>query len=201
MNTLKDELKEIVGKQRRFLLFRIAEIETAPAISLCKLSQGTYNSWTTRVSRFTELYRKLEELQANYKQEAIQLLRRDNQLSAVMLEERIIEKMKEEIDSGDYNLIRTNLARDVYTKLIGDLDLVPAGQAQTWEGRLASMTNVFVNGQQSPPQIVTTNRPIQIGESDEIIEATALPVEEHKESLAIQANIQENIQEPDKESQ
>ena len=149
MTTLKEELKDIVGKKRRFLLFRIAEVEAAIARELCQIPQGTYNTWTCETgSKFCGLYQRLDELSADYKQEAIQLLRRDNQLAAVMLEERIIGKMKDEIQSGEYNLIRTNLARDVYTRLISDLDAVPVINASmSWPQRLQQ---IFINGQNQP---------------------------------------------------
>ena len=127
---------------------RIAEIDTNKAQALCDVPDGTYNGWfTDRV--FASLYQRVKEFTIQYKQQAIQMLRRDNQLAAVMLEEKIIEKMIEEINAGEYNLIRTNLARDVYTKLIGDLDIVPQAVGTTWEQKL----QILVAGVQSPPAI------------------------------------------------
>lgn len=136
--SLKDELKQLTGKKRRFMLMRVAEVEPDVARKMCNVSQASYNSWLQRSSNpaFVELYRRVDEFTVEYKTEAIQMLRRDNQLSAVMLEEQIINKMKEEVASGDYNLIRTNLARDVYTRLIGDLDFQPTSVSQTWDERI-----------------------------------------------------------------
>ena len=143
--SLHEEIRDIVGKKRRFLLFRIADIDADTARKICKVPKGTYNTWTSNPHcRFVELYRRRDEFSGLYKQEAIQILRRDNQLAAVMLEEKIIQKMKDEVESGNYNLIRTNLARDVYTKLIGDLDYQPDIKSLTWEQRLQQL---FVNGQ------------------------------------------------------
>ena len=169
--SLHDEIKDIVGKKRRFFLFRVADVDTDTARKICKIPKGTYNTWTSNPHcRFVELYRRRAELSGLYKQEAIQLLRRDNQLAAVILEEKIIQKMGVEIESGEYNLIRTNLARDVYTKLIGDLDYQLDIKSLTWEQRLQQL---FVGGQ-----------PVnQLGGGDgQVIEAEASITEEHQES-------------------
>jgi hypothetical protein len=185
---LKEELKELTGKKRRFLLFRIAEVEAEPARQLCGVTQGSYNNWVGGDdTTFTQLYRRLDELTVSYKQEAIQMLRRDNQLAAVLLEEKIISKMKAEIDSGEYNLIRTNLARDVYTKLIGDLDVVPATQVQTW--------------QQKVQQIFMGNSTPTLGAPNEIIETVSCPVPELRESIPVQKGEQTSSQEQEENPQ
>jgi hypothetical protein len=125
---LKEEIRQLTGKKRRFYLMRVAEVEPDVARKMCGIAVGTYNAWLQNRD-FVTLYRRVDEFIVEYKQEAIQLLRRDNQLAAVMLEEQIISKMREEVATGEYNLLRTNLARDVYTKLIGDLDVVPIKEA------------------------------------------------------------------------
>lgn len=148
---LKEEIKAIIGNRRRFLLLRIADIDTETSRKLCGIKKGTYNSWC-QDSRFVELYRRRDEFSVNYKQEAIQLLRRDNQLAAVLLESRIIAKMKEELESGAYlepgvnSLLRTNLAKEVYSKLINDLDYQPPNLSLTWEQRVQQL----VEGQENP---------------------------------------------------
>ncbi len=119
--SLKDELKPFTGKKRRFMLMRVAEIEAEVARKMCDIPLGTYHGWLNSED-FAVMYRRVEEFTIEYKSEAIQMLRRDNQLSAVILEEQIINKMREEVTTGEYNLLRTNLARDVYTRLMGDLD-------------------------------------------------------------------------------
>ena len=110
--SLAEELKTVSGRKKRFLLFRIIDVTPEEARKLCGINRGTYNSWL-QVPDFIEIHRRRDELSATYKQEALQLLRRDNQLQAVLLEEKIIEKMKGEIESGEYDLIRSNLAREV----------------------------------------------------------------------------------------
>lgn len=135
---LKDEIKAIIGNRRRFLLLRVADVDVETARKLCNVKKGTYNSWL-RDGIFVELYRRREEFSSEYKQEAIQLLRRNNQLNAVLLEEMILHKMKLEVETGEYSLIRTLLARDVYNKLIADLDITPQVMIQTWEQRIAGL--------------------------------------------------------------
>lgn len=135
---LKEELKAISGRKRRFLLLRIIDVGAEAARQLCGVTRGTYNSWLQN-DAFVELYRRRVELSVLYKEEALRLIRRDNQLQAVLLEEKIINKMREEIESGNYELIRTNLAREVYSKIIGDLDYQPASLSLTWEQKIQQL--------------------------------------------------------------
>ncbi len=145
--SLKAEIKTLSGNKRRFLLLRVADMDTKAALKLIGVVRGTYNSWLQNES-FVELYRRRYEFRSEFKQEAIQLLRRDNQLEAVLLEGKIVSKMKEELETGEYSLIRSHLAREVYSKLISDLDVVPPMQVTSWEQRL---TQIFTSP--SPEQI------------------------------------------------
>ena len=144
--TLKEEVKTLAGKRRKFFLLRVADLDTDSARKLCGVAKGTYHSWLQN-QEFTSLYRRRDEFAAIYKQEAIQLLRRDNQLEAVLLESDIIAKMKAELASGEYSLIRSHLAREVYSKLITDLDVVPQTPLLSWQQRVTQ----FITG--APGQI------------------------------------------------
>lgn len=121
-------------------MLRIADLDTSAAMKLVGVTRGTYNSWVSQPA-FGELYSKRDELNAEYKQEAIQLLRRDNQLEAVLLEGHILAKMREELNSGEYNLLRSHLAREVYSKLISELDVIPQTQILSWEQRVQQIWN------------------------------------------------------------
>lgn len=132
--TLRQEIKPLSGNRRRFLLLRITDMDTSPALKLVGVKLSTYHSWLQN-REFKTLYRRRKEFATDYKQEAIQLLRRDNQLEAVLLEGKVIAQMKIELESGEYSLIRSHLAREVYSKLMADLDIQPTVQL-TWEQRL-----------------------------------------------------------------
>ena len=150
------------------MLLRIADTDVESARKLCGIPKGTYNFWL-QDEAFVELHKRIADWSAEYKQEAIQLLRRTNQLQAVLLEEQIIVKMKGEIESGNYNLIRTNLARTVYEKLISDLDYIPQNLSLSWEERFA--------------QIVTNQSQVEGGIIEgEVIEAVTSKSFQHQES-------------------
>jgi len=138
--SLREEIKSLSGNKRRFFLLRIADMDTKAALKLCGVVRGTYNTWCQNQS-FVEIYRKRQEFSEEYKQEAVRLLRRDNQLEAVLLEGKIVAKMKEELESGDYSLIRSHLAREVYSKLMTDLDAQPAIGVVSWEQKLLQIIN------------------------------------------------------------
>lgn len=136
--TLREELKPLTGNKRKFQLLRIVDMGVNTALTLCGVKRGTYNTWC-QSETFVTLYRRREEFSGSYKQEAIQLLRRDNQLAAVLLESKILAKMKDEIASGELALVKTNLAREVYSKLITDLDVQPQIKSLTWDQRVQQL--------------------------------------------------------------
>lgn len=169
--SLKDEVKAITGNKRKFLLLRIVDMDTQTARQVVGITQGTYNSWLTD-PEFRDLYRRRDEFSGEYKQEAIQLLRRDNQLAAVLLESKLINKMKGEIESGEYELIRTNLAKEVYSKLITDLDVVPAVQIKSWQQRIGQL---YVGDR---PQITEGD----VIDGEVIVETVSSEENQHQES-------------------
>ena len=139
---LKEELTGVIGRPRRFILLRIAGFELTEALRIVDVKQSRYNHWTME-EKFQTVYRKLAELTDKYRDEAIKLLRRENQLAAVMLEADVIEKLREEVETGIYDLLKTKLGASVYDKLVTDLDKVPTISVQnmTWEQRILAMNS------------------------------------------------------------
>lgn len=122
---------------------RIAGMDTNIVMNIVGITRGTYNSWF-KDENFALVYHELPTLIQDNRQEAVQMLRKQNQLEAVLLEGRIITKLKEELDSGEYILARTNLGREVYSKLVADLD-APATKSVsgTWVQRIGSLQQFF----------------------------------------------------------
>jgi len=166
--TLREEIKTLSGNRRRFFLLRIADLDTKAALKLCGVVRGTYNTWLQN-KEFVELYRRRDEFAGDFKQEAIQLLRRDNQLEAVLLEGKILAKMKSELATGivgENSIIRSNLAKEVYSKLIGDLDVQKQEAPMSWAERFAQFFNISnVNITPGQPAIEGEARE-QIGEGE-----------------------------------
>ena len=136
---LKEELSQIRGvAKKKFLLLRMVDIETEVALKLCGVHKGTYNTWCNDRA-FVEVHRRRKELTKDYRQDALHMLRKENQIAAILLEDRIVQRMREEVETGDYKLIRTGLAREVYSKLINDLDYTPQNLSLTWEQRVAQL--------------------------------------------------------------
>lgn len=132
---LKDELKGYSGVRREFLLYRITGIDSETTRKLLRVKLSTYRSWFKN-KEFVALYRRLDELNVDYEHEALRLLRRINQRSAVVLERRMVAKMTREIATGKPFLIRTNLGTAIYNKLMGDVDYQPTTQIQTFDQRV-----------------------------------------------------------------
>ena len=181
--SLQTELAGIYGRKKRFLLLRIAGIETAAARQLCGVTLHTYNNWVGN-DRFSKVYRRKDELEEEYKVDAIALLRRYNQLEAMMLENKLVVKMREEIETGHYDLIRTNLARDVYNKLISELDYQPSTQI-SWEQRLQQL---FIAPQMQPA--ISEQEQLTQGGNNEIPQTESSFLTEYQESNSIQENQQ-----------
>lgn len=142
------------------MLYRIAGLSKGDSIKLTGIKTQTYNTWV-RKENFVALHRRLDEFSNDSKQEAIQLLRRDNQFAAAMLERKIIARLEIEVATGEYELIKTNFAKEVYSKLMNDLDTVPIHQTNaTWIDKL----NQYLN-----PQLVEGNTDIP---SEDIIDGS-----------------------------
>lgn len=180
--SIKERLTEIKSiPARRFLLLRMADVDTDIALKICKVNKGTYNNWC-KDERFVAIHRQRGELVRDFQQEAIHMLRKETQLSAVMLEARIINKLVQEIETEEYVLMKTSLAKEVYSKLIGDLDHQPKALALTWEQRVQQLTLT------SPAQITEAQ-----GEciDAEYTEANSSEEAEHTPCLLSQENLQE----------
>lgn len=135
---MREEIKVLSGARRKFFLLRVADMDTDVAMKLTGVTRGTYNNWV-RSKSFSELYKRRDELSAEYKQEAIQLLRRDTQREAALLESKIVAKMGEELETGEYKLLRTHLGREIYTKLMSDLDATPQIRVESFDERVLTI--------------------------------------------------------------
>jgi hypothetical protein len=176
--SLKDILRGLNTLQKRFILLRITGLDPDTARKMSNIKLSRYNSWTNQ-PRFHLVYIRMEELIANKRDEAVNLLRRENQLSAIMLEEKIIKKLQEEVESGEYVLAKTNLGREVYTKLVNDLDFQPRTVGLTWEQRIIELSK-------SDPKLEEPKGDIVDGE---FVEAEGSPQEQHSESNAVKSPV------------
>jgi len=139
MDTLQDKIKSITGNKRQFILMRVAGMDADIVMNLIGVTRGTYNSWFKNED-FALVYHELPTLVKDHRQEAVQMLRKTNQLEAVLLEGRIIAQLKLELESGEYFLAKTNLAREVYSKLMTDLDTpAPKAVSGTWMQRIDNL--------------------------------------------------------------
>lgn len=176
METLQEKIKSISGNKRQFILMRIAGMDTDIVMNLLGITRGTYNSWFKNEA-FSLVYHELPALIRDYRQEAVQMLRKNNQLEAVLLEGKILAQLKVEIESGEYVLSKTHLAREVYSKLMSDLDAVaPKVQVATWQQRIGVIQQYL-------------QRPKDRIEGGEVLDAEFEEVsseqEEHSESIPI----------------
>lgn len=132
---LKEVLSEIIGeKQRQFLLLRIVGIECTPALNTLQVPIGTYKNWV-RQKKFQEVYRQVNDLGAENRDEALMMLRNTNYALVVQLEENMLKKMIEEVESGQPKFVKTNLAREIYAKLASEMSTKPNSvrNVMTWE--------------------------------------------------------------------
>jgi len=115
---LKDELRGVIGDKKKFLLCRIAGLSSDATQDLLNIKKNTREDWIRKDLLFRSLYHKVEALADEHRIEAFQLLRKDNQLLAILFEKAVIIKMGSEIESGEYELVKTNLGREVYGRLV-----------------------------------------------------------------------------------
>lgn len=116
---LKEELAVLGNvKQKKFIQYLVAGIKKDVALKLCKIPAPTLKYWLHDNEQFHQLVNRVEELKDAYFEEAFQLLRQNNKVMALFLEQELLVKIKEEIESGEYNLVKTPLAKEVYNKAL-----------------------------------------------------------------------------------
>ena len=129
---LKEVLAHLDGRQIQFLLLRIVGVDKQAALGSLAIPEGTYKRWVAQ-KRFQEVYRQREELTAEYKDEALLLLREKNYALVVSLECELLQKMRKEIKDNTPVFAKTHLGREVYTRLASEMSTKPQIQNLTWE--------------------------------------------------------------------
>jgi hypothetical protein len=115
---LKDELSSLNAKQKKYIQYLVAGIKKDVALKLANIPSATYKWWSHDNEQFHSLVERVEELKDNYFDEAFQMLRQNNKVMALFLEQELLVKIKEEIENGEYNLVKTPLAKEVYNKAL-----------------------------------------------------------------------------------
>jgi hypothetical protein len=154
-SSLKDVLKGITGTPRRYLVLRISGVDKDKALEMVQSDKWGLASWK-RSPLFLEIHQNVEHWKAEFKADAIKMVRRSTQLMAALFEREIIDRLFEELISGEYLLMKTQLAKEVYSKLINDLDTAPAVQHNTWE-QIIGRLNVGGEGNVNTTPETSTN--------------------------------------------
>lgn len=170
MANLIEIIKDLSDNQRQYILRRVAGINAKTSRELVGITKGTYNTWFHNET-FTIVHSQLSVLEQEHKNEAVQILRRNNQLEAVLLEGEMVKRMREELDNHEYNFLRTNIAREVYSKLISDLDAAPPVKVLSWHQRVEQIFR--------PREVI-----------DAEFETVSSEEEQHQESHLIEASKQ-----------
>jgi len=135
LNQLQETLKPFRGKARHFLILRISGVKKQQALELAGGSVSDYNRWLIKPD-FVEVHRNIQELFNEHRDDALRLLRKENQLNAAILERKLIDELTREVEERRYKLMRTGIARDLYTRLMSEMDKVPDVQVLSWEQRI-----------------------------------------------------------------
>jgi hypothetical protein len=178
---LKAIISPIIGNRRRFMLLRVSDISVDQALAMCRVKKTTYYSWL-QDEVFLTIHRRRDELSLYCKSEAIQLLRKENQLAAALLEGEILDKLRIEVAEGEYHLIKTQMAREVYSRTIGSLDPAPTEvKNMTWQQQL---TNIF--NPQPQPQLAPVQNGGTIDGECTVSEAVSSETLEHQTCEPVQ---------------
>ncbi len=116
MENINDLLVSLSYKQRRYILCRMGMMDTQEADSLAGTTAAGRAQWKVNSPRYKELDDNIETLQRDYGDIALKWLKKENQLTAVLLEKKILDKIEQEIDKGEYDLVKTHLAREVFAR-------------------------------------------------------------------------------------
>ena len=128
-------------KMRQYILLLIAGMDKADAKEY--VSEQSYWRWM-RNPAFREVMDNLPELSHNYSDEAISRIRLHSTTEALGLEQSILEIIKEEIKTKKYNLLKTNLGKEILLRkregrLGADLVKKKVGGKPSWEDRMEAL--------------------------------------------------------------
>lgn len=132
MSELKEVLAGITERQRQFLLLRMIGLDKQSALGSLAVPEGTYKRWVVQ-RRFQEIYRQIDELGIEYRDDALLMLRDKNYALVVNLEYDMLQKILTEIKENKPNFARTHLGREIYNKLASEMSTRPEVQNLTWE--------------------------------------------------------------------
>jgi len=140
MNLIDALGKLRTSKQREFIILCVAGMDVLDARK--HLSIPSYYRWLSDPV-FKEVLDNLPELTQNYSEDAVIMLRLRNVAKVLAMEEKILAVINEELKTKKYNLIKTHLGREVFTrarerKLMKDV-VKKETIKQTWEDRLKEL--------------------------------------------------------------
>lgn len=161
---LKEELANLNPRQKKFIHLLVAGTKRDNALIIAGIPKATAKYWLQENQQFRSLVDRVEELKDAYFDEAFQLLRHDNKVIALFLEKELLDKIKEEIESGEYNLVKTPLAKEVYNKALEE------SRGITLPGTVGWMNFVQTQNVIAPPQRkeLSMGKEIIIGETTEL---------------------------------
>ena len=136
--TLVDTLEKLkTTNQKKFITLCVAGMSIEQAQDY--ISLPSYYRWL-RQPVFKEVLDKLPELRKEHGEEAGEMLHIKNMIEAIAIEEKILAIIKEELKTGKYNLIKTHIGREVFTRaeksLLSKRMAQKQAMEQTWNDRL-----------------------------------------------------------------
>jgi transposase len=138
--TLIEALKKLKTKrQKGFILLCVAGLSIEEALTHYSVSVSSYFRWK-RDPQFREVLDNLPELHRDYADEAISLLRLRNIAEVLTLEDKVLNIVKEELRTGKYNLLKTHLTREIFSRAKDERHKAKKQEfQQTWSQRLREL--------------------------------------------------------------
>jgi len=158
LNALQQTLAPFRGKARHFLILRISGVDKKVALKMANGGVSDYNRWLVRPD-FVAVHRRIQELYTEHRDEALRLLRKENQLNAALMEAELVKEIRREIADGEYHLIKSAIAKELYLRLMSEMDKAPDVQVLTWEERIQQ--NQFFG---TPPEQITEGESVEYEE-------------------------------------
>ena len=142
--TLTEALRKLKSsRQREFIIFCAAGMDTRDARKHLNVPVPSYYRWL-KDPAFKEVLDNLPELSHNYADDALAIIRMRTVVKAHALEEGILAVIQEELKTKKYNLVKTHLGREVFTraregKLIQEVAEARQIRLRTWEDKLKEL--------------------------------------------------------------
>jgi len=130
---LKEELRGVTGKKRIYLILRMLNMPHDDAMLAARIKDIAVGRWKHQDPRFASVLARASALGSQYQDELIGMLRSATQSYAAFAEFLMVQKIIDELKSGEMSFLKTHTCRLLLDKLLARMEPDIRTLSLSWE--------------------------------------------------------------------